>query len=130
MTSEREIFQNIVQHGSDGNDDRKVEEIVALGIMHFWKWDRIADREHRQGAFLSADEVGRMCDNLTPTQVAFYRKEARETLADYANRHPPRYGFWYGVGQGMVAALLYSVFLVVIYYVLKHRTSTCSPCWA
>ena len=121
MTSEREMFRSIVQHGNDGNDDRKVEEIVALGIMHLWKWDRVTDREGRAGgAPISAEEFGRMCDDLTAKQVASYRKEARETLADFAVRHPPRYGFWYGVGQGFIAAFLYSVFLIVMYYVLKH----------
>ena len=98
MTFERDIFKNIILHSNDGNDDRKLEEIVALGIMHFWKWDRALDREDRNGGKpVPPDELGRISDDWTPKQVASYRKEARETLEDYAKRHPPRYGFWYGV---------------------------------
>ncbi|MEI8393819.1 MAG: hypothetical protein WCF85_03720 [Rhodospirillaceae bacterium] len=115
---ERELFLNILKI-REKNNDRWISEIYTLGMLNFWKWDKARAFEIYENATVTAEKLDAIVNSFTDNEIESYREEARRALKEYAGRHPPRHGFWYGVWQSMVAALAYSVLLLIVYHLLR-----------
>ena len=121
MTSERDVYERIVQLERLRTYDVSTEEMLTLGLIHYYKWDKVVEWEKSHpGDHFSSEKLHEFLHQYTELDLNDRRARARDTLRDYADRLQHGQKFWGGVWQGFIAAFLYSVFLIVMYYVLKH----------
>ena len=126
MPKEREIFADLI--AQEGEPD--TESLLTLGLFHYHKWDRIADREKQNnGIALSAEQQHKIGDEFSPEDVRRYQQIATGTIEDLQQqallddldatvaRH--RDNWWRGFGQSFAAALAYSILLLVLFFVVR-----------
>lgn len=124
MTAERDVFDRLFAGKIRFDKNDVIESLIVFGLLHLYKWDRIISRREHDSGPASSAEIQDAADGFTDQQVADWHNVARETLAEYVYRHSERRRrrvFWFGVWQGVVAAFLYSCFLVVLFWILKNR---------
>ena len=98
-----------------------VEESLALGLLVVKKWDRIYSW-HIESEPASVQL--KVADSFTDDEIADFRETARrmlrEYVAEYINIKLSRpESWWRGFGQGVAAALAYSLGIVAIALIIK-----------
>ncbi len=105
MTSEREIYERIVQHERSRAYDASTEEMLTLGLIHYYKWDKVLEWEKsNSGEQASLGVMQAFLHQNTELDINDRRCRARDTLRDYATRFRKWEVFWSGVWRGMVAS--------------------------
>lgn len=116
MPGEREAVENAVRSGSDSQEFLQVA--LGLGLMVISKWDR-ADAKY--GTTPGPEQAAEF-DSFTDAEVRAFNRRASQLLGEHVavqvDRRRP--SFWLPVWQGVISAFLYSLFLVIIYLLVKH----------
>ncbi len=125
MPKEREIFANLIEQRGEPD----TAALLTLGLFHYHRWDRIRDREARDGAPLSVAQQHEIGDGFSPEDVRLYRQIAGKAIRDVEERAllddldstftAHRESWWRGFGQSLAAALAYSVLLLILYFVVR-----------
>ena len=117
MTTERDIYERIVKFDERGSSDAAAQEMLTLGLLHFYKWDRVAEWERsNSGSSITLEKIQEFYNQHTEREIENRREFARNTLKGYAARYLSRQNFWIGVGQSLIAWFLG---LVITYFVVK-----------
>ena len=110
MPGEREAVDNAVRSSTDQREF--LVSATAIGLMVISKWDR-ADLKHQNASPKQTVEF----DSFTEAEVRQFNQRASTMLGEQVAvvAHKQKPSFWFGVGQGVVAAFLYSLFLIIVY---------------
>ena len=95
----------------------RLRSFVALGLVVASKWDQADTRHDGEATPAQATQF----DTFTDAQTREFNERAAAMLAEYAasiaSRRRP--SFWLPVLQSLVAALIYSVFVVIMFLLVK-----------
>ncbi|MCH9019146.1 MAG: hypothetical protein IIA73_02090 [Proteobacteria bacterium] len=124
MPSEREVFTRLLGRAEPMRPIEFLRELTVLGLVNFYKWDRVHAWEEDHGdQTIPAEELANI--QFTDQEMHDYEAIVRATLQDYLESMRPTRGFFYGVWQSVVGSFIYSVgvavLLVVAYVLLKAR---------
>ena len=127
MPSEREIFSEIIGYQQRLDEDSFIHGLLAFGLLHYYKLDRVlAWEEDREDMLMPAEKVQELADGFTQRQITDFYGTSIRALREYTARRSHQgpakthnTSYWYGVGQGLVSAFLYSTILLVIFLVTK-----------
>jgi hypothetical protein len=126
MPSEKDVIDNLVL-ASRNNSRLRLQETVVLGLLASKKWDRPLSGKPANHQ-VTPQELSQ-ADNFTDDDIQGFRAAAQTILHEYAITLPQPQAAerpqrtWsesgWGVAEGLVAALLYSMFLAIIFFILK-----------
>ncbi len=113
------------------NTQEALQGVIAYGLYKHAKREWVSSFYERHSRGPEDEELATYVRTWTPSRIEGLRSEARNILAEYAGevlreaepaiiRNALRGQFWRGVWPSMVATLLYSVTLVVLYIVLSN----------
>lgn len=116
MPGEREAVENAVRSSRDRQEFLQVA--LGLGFMVISKWDR-ADAKYGN---TPGPEQAAEFDSFTEAEVREFNRRASQHLGEHVavqvdSRRP---SFWLPVWQGVISAFFYSLFLIVIYLLVKY----------
>ena len=115
MTSERDIYRRIVRFSEHGSRDSEVQELLALGLLHFYKWDRVVEWEKSNpDSMIAPEKIQEFYDRHTEREIENCRKTAMDTLKGYATRYISRQNFGWGILQSLIAWVLSLLITVLI----------------
>ncbi len=89
---------------------------MVLGLATFYKYDEVLLREKQRGITLPADEIASI--EVSDHRLAELEDIVEEALERHVDQRRPAPAFWYGLGQNIVAAFLYSLLLAIVAFTL------------
>ena len=131
MPTEREIFDGLLRD----KVENVTEELLLMGLYHYHKWDRIKQWEDEHpGQQADAATHWQIGNSFTALDVDRYRRVARQSLqAEVAHvttlalaadlRASVQRSWWYGFGQSLAAAVIYSLLLLALLLIVTHLGS-------
>jgi hypothetical protein len=117
MPSERDIVSVLLQ------DRHRAEDLIAMGLYQFYKWDRIYHAEEIRNAELTLAEAAGIADGFTNNEFNDLRTDATRLLREYEDAVRQKDKWVIPVFQGFLAALIYSLFLVAMLLVINILAS-------
>ncbi len=123
MPSERDCVDHLIRVAADRN--LSLQETIALGLLVARKWDRASSAN--PSVMPPTRESAMLHDDFTNGELQEFRSTASRVLAEYGaslnHAITPAASWWYGVLQNLAAAFFYSIFLAVIFFVIKMSGS-------
>jgi hypothetical protein len=130
MPSEKDAVDSLVLASRHGSRLR-LQETVALGLLASKKWDRALSGKAANHQ-VTPQELNQ-ADNFTGGDILDFRAAEQAILHEYtiALPRPPApektRRSWsesgWGIAEGLMAALLYSLLLAIIFFILKMNDS-------
>lgn len=128
MPSEKDVIDNLIL-ASRNNSRLRLQETVVLGLLASKKWDRALSGKALNHQ-VTAQELSQ-ADNFTDDDIQGFRAAAQTILLEYTitlpkpqvTERPSR--TWsdsgWSIAEGLVAALLYSLLLAIVFFILKFN---------
>ena len=113
MPSEQDCVEHLLKLTTATKTRKlRLQETVTLGLLVSLKWDRAKSEKAPGYVPTLADLNGH--DRFTNTELSDLRETAMALLDQHAEKTISRGQWWSGVGQGLTAALIWSIVIFVI----------------
>lgn len=110
MPSERHCVEHLLTLAQATRTRKlQLQETIALGLLVALKWDK-AKLGKPSGYIPNATDLNG-ADQFTDGKLSNFRETAQSILDQHVEKHITWRQWWSGVGQGLMAALLYSIIL-------------------
>ena len=126
MPTERDVFDDLLR----GNRQNAIEEVLAMGVFHYYKWDRILSWEEENQCDINHATYIAITNGFTSQEVDLYRSIAAQSIRNELERRFSlevaesvssrlQTGWWSGFWQSFAAAFGYSVALLIVFLIVS-----------
>ena len=112
MTPELQVFDGAVRLKEAGREVEFTEQILLLGLLHYYKSDRALSQRRVRGVTPTYGELQAFIDAYTDQQLHDFRDMAIQSLDRCVEQRLVKASFWPSVRASTVGCLCYSLLLL------------------